>query len=144
VSADVSDSGTSVDTVTANASAFGAGRITLTDGDDDGVYRGTFTVDEENASATGNQTVTIEATDTAGNVQTANTNSLELVETTTVSIPETIDADGNGVIGDFEILEAIRLWRTGEKVPNTGGKTISDFKVLDLISTWRQGASVGS
>jgi hypothetical protein len=61
-----------------------------------------------------------------------------------VSIAEAIDDNNDSRIGDFEILDAIRLWRTGETVPNTGGKTIDDFKVLDLISLWRQGASVGS
>ena len=68
-------------------------------------------------------------------------------ETVTVSIgsqsvPDAIDENNNGRIGDFEILQAIEYWRTGETVPDTGGQTIDDFDVLDLIETWRSNAEI--
>jgi len=91
------------------------------------------------ANASGTYTVEAELLSNGSIVDTARVN-----VSTTVSVGRAIDANGNGRIGDFEILEAIRLWRTGATVPGTGGKTIGDFKVLDLISTWREGASVGS
>jgi len=61
---------------------------------------------------------------------------------TTVSIEEAIDADDSGRIGDFEILDAIALWRDGDEVSGTGGETIDDFDILDLIKLWRDGARV--
>lgn len=53
-----------------------------------------------------------------------------------------IDSDGDGKIGDFEVLDAIEYWRTGAEVPGTCGQTIGDFEVLDIIGLWRDGESV--
>jgi len=58
------------------------------------------------------------------------------------SITQAIDADNDGRIGDYEILQAIDYWRTGEVVPDTGGKTVSDFEVLKLIEKWRDGTRI--
>jgi hypothetical protein len=61
---------------------------------------------------------------------------------TAVSIEAAIDANGDGEIGDFEILNAIELWRAGESVKGTGGETVGDFKILELIELWRGGETI--
>jgi hypothetical protein len=66
-----------------------------------------------------------------------NTTTVEL--RTTLSVPEAIDTNDDGEIGDFEILDAIELWRTNDEVAGTGGKTIGDLQILDLIEQWRTG-----
>jgi hypothetical protein len=89
------------------------------------------------ANATGTYAVEAELLANESIVDTARAN-----VTTTVSIERAIDANGNGKVGDFEILNAISLWRTGDSVPGTGGDTIGDFEILDLIKLWRDGAPV--
>jgi len=64
--------------VTANASAFGAGNVTLTDRNNDDIYNTTFAVDESAAAADGAYSITVTATDGAGNTNTTQTNSLTL------------------------------------------------------------------
>ena len=59
-----------------------------------------------------------------------------------LSIDVAVDENNDNKIGDFEILQAIEYWRTGETVPDTGGKTIDDFDILNLIETWRNNADV--
>ena len=61
-----------------------------------------------------------------------------------LSIAEAIADNENddGLIGDFEILQAIELWRTDGTVDDTGGKTIGDFKILELIEMWRDNTEV--
>lgn len=69
VATNVSDAGSGVGSVTANASAFGAGTVSLDDADGDGRYTGTFTIDAS-AAAPPDDTyaIPITAADAAGNV----------------------------------------------------------------------------
>jgi hypothetical protein len=86
VSADVSDSESGVSSVEADVSDFGGpGALTLTDGDNDGVYDASFTVDGATASADGDYAARITATDGAGNTQQTDTNQLTL-DTTAPSV----------------------------------------------------------
>jgi len=90
ISATVTDSASGVGTVEADASAFGAGTVTLTDGDGNDVYDATFTVGS--GATEGAQFVTITATDTRSNADSADTGTLT-VDTTAPSV--TVD-DPNG------------------------------------------------
>lgn len=88
VTATVADENGDVDAVTVDASAFDAGAVTLADGDGDGTHEGTFAV---GASATeGDQTVTVEAVDEAGNTASVETDDAVTVDTTAPVI-ETFD-----------------------------------------------------
>jgi|GEM_PF-2802922 len=78
VRADVDDFESGVSSVTADATAFGAGTITLTDGDGDGTYEGTFPVGSSGTAMSGNQSVVVSATDGAGNVNSQGTNELRI------------------------------------------------------------------
>jgi hypothetical protein len=71
------------------------------------------------------------------------TDSVEIaVINSSLSVSEAIDEDGDGRIGDFEILQAIEYWRTSAEVPDTSGETIGDFEILELIELWRTNAEV--
>lgn len=58
------------------------------------------------------------------------------------SVTGAIDDNDDGRIGDFEVLDAIELWRNGDTVPGTCGERIGDFQILDIIELWRDGSSV--
>ncbi|WP_162991654.1 right-handed parallel beta-helix repeat-containing protein [Halostella salina] len=110
VSATVTDATTNVESVTANASAFGAGTIDLTDGDGNGNYTATFTVDGA-AAESESYALFVNATDTAGNENASTTNTLALdVDAPTIEAATLTDAtDGNGVVNasDQITVEAI-------------------------------------
>lgn len=53
------------------------------------------------------------------------------------TVYDAIDDDGDGYVGDFEVLAAIEYWRDDAAVPDTCGATIGDFQVLELIEMWR-------
>lgn len=38
-----------------------------------------------------------------------------------LSVPEALDADGDGRISDGEMLQAVRYWINDAEVPGTGG-----------------------
>jgi FlaG/FlaF family flagellin (archaellin) len=101
VSVTVSDATAGVDTVTADASAFDAGTVTLTGGNGDGVYNTTFTVGQNPVE--GDQTVTVTAVDTAGNAGSTTTGVIE-VDTTapTISLFEIDDNSDDFFFGDTE------------------------------------------
>ncbi|WP_435126805.1 right-handed parallel beta-helix repeat-containing protein [Halobaculum sp. D14] len=85
VSARVTDA-SGVDSVRVDAGPFGAGTVTLTDGDADGVYEATFTVDAAAASVDASYALSVVATDRGGAVGSASTNPVDLStdsETTT-------------------------------------------------------------
>ncbi|WP_436927829.1 right-handed parallel beta-helix repeat-containing protein [Halosimplex amylolyticum] len=67
VRANASDAKSGVASVTVDASRFGAGVVALTDGDGDGHYDGTFTVDAASADPDGFLSLTVTATDASGN-----------------------------------------------------------------------------
>ena len=87
-----SDNGTGVADVAADASAFGAGPVSLTDSDGDGRYNATFTVDSTSAASPGQYAISITAEDGAGNQNETTTDRLTLYElSTAVSIVPTSD-----------------------------------------------------
>lgn len=53
-----------------------------------------------------------------------------------LSVACAVDVNNNGLIDDAEILESIRLWVTGEAVPNTDNNIIDDVIILDMIRHW--------
>ncbi|MCR4404872.1 MAG: hypothetical protein NUW06_06340 [Candidatus Acetothermia bacterium] len=53
-----------------------------------------------------------------------------------LSIPEAIDADGDGRISDGEMLQAIRYWIDDAPVPGTDGQRISDLMLHKLAEFW--------
>ncbi|WP_372912522.1 PKD domain-containing protein, partial [Salinigranum sp.] len=82
--------------VTVDASAFGAGSRSLSDGDGDGTYDTTFTVDDASTGADGSYTLTVAAADTAGNANTATTGAVRLDTTAPAAdagTDRTVDVD---------------------------------------------------
>lgn len=53
-----------------------------------------------------------------------------------LSIPEAIDADGDGRIADREMLQAVRYWIDDAEVPGTDGQRISDLTLHKLAEFW--------
>ncbi|MEZ3115561.1 PGF-pre-PGF domain-containing protein [Halobaculum sp. MBLA0147] len=128
VAADVTDTGVGVDTVTADLSAFGAGTdVALTDGNTDGTYDATVTVDESQANADGSYTVGVTAADTLGTEGTATTGSLALntepdisgFSLTNVSTPDAqsveLSVDSSEQLGSIEV-----------QVTGPDGQTVSE------------------
>ncbi|MFB6093139.1 MAG: S8 family serine peptidase, partial [Haloquadratum sp.] len=97
--------------VTANASDFGAGNVTLTDPDGDGVYNATFAVDASNAAPNGSYAIPITATDAAGNTNTTTTNALQLniSDRTPPSLSEANAVDLNDSDGHVTALDEIEI-----------------------------------
>ncbi len=56
-----------------------------------------------------------------------------------IAIATVLDVDGNRVLGDREILEAVRLWIVGISPP-TRNQSILDTQILGLIRLWITGA----
>lgn len=83
VTADVTDDRSGVEAVTANASAFDARTVTLNDQSEDGTYNATLTVGENPTQ--GEQSVTVTATDVAGNSRKESSDSVQ-VDTTAPGI----------------------------------------------------------
>jgi hypothetical protein len=108
VSADVSDGGAGVRTVTVDGSDFGAsGSVRLVDGDADGVYDGTFTVQENGASADGTYPLTVTVTDDNDNAATKDTAGVELDTTAPSGLTATArdGADSDTVVADDATVE---------------------------------------
>ena len=59
------------------------------------------------------------------------------------SIAEALDENYNDRIDDSEIDRAIKLWQSGEPVPNTGGKIITDEVLFKLTDLWRNESQIG-
>jgi hypothetical protein len=53
-----------------------------------------------------------------------------------LSVPEAIDADGDGRISDEEMLQAVRYWLNDEEVPGTGGQRINELTLRQLGQFW--------
>ncbi|MFC7098372.1 PGF-pre-PGF domain-containing protein [Halobaculum marinum] len=127
VAVDATDARTAVDTVTADLSAFGAGTVTLTDGDADGTYDTTVEVDEAAADPDGDYAVTLTATDEVGNVNTTTTPQLELDTAPGITAYAATVATGQNVTISFqsdEQLGTIVVELTGD---TTATLTESDF-----------------
>ncbi len=60
------------------------------------------------------------------------------------TIAQVIDANGNGIIDDAEMIAAVGYWTNGTVVPGTGGKTISDQEILKLAALWTTGGPIGT
>lgn len=58
------------------------------------------------------------------------------------TIEQAVDQNGNCIIEDREILQAVEYWITGEPLPGAGGMTINDAKILELMALWISGESV--
>ncbi|MFC7204970.1 PGF-pre-PGF domain-containing protein [Haloferax namakaokahaiae] len=107
VSATVSDAESSVESVTANLSDFGAGAsVSLSDGDSDGTYETTVTVDGSSASPDGNYSVTVTVADAGYNTKNDTTGEITLDTTApTLTNGSVADAtDGNGAVADGDQL----------------------------------------
>lgn len=106
VSADVQDA-VGVGSVMADASAFGAGTVNLTDGDGDGTYDAAFTVAAAAAAADGDHALTVNATDTSGNVGSDTTNALTLDTTApAITAAQLVDrTDGDGAVAGGDTVE---------------------------------------
>lgn len=133
VTATVTDDGSGVDSVTASATAFDAGTVTLTDGDGDGTYEGTFTVGENPTD--GPQTVTVTAADTAGNDVSATTSDSVEVDATAPQIT-TFTVRDTSEVGFFYYLEEFQIeWTVSDANLATVDVTVSrDGTVQDSYS----------
>jgi len=64
------------------------------------------------------------------------------VETSSVSsLGHALDVNGNQLLDDAEIMEAVRLWATGEPVPGLGIQ-IDDGAMTSLIAQWARGTQI--
>jgi len=63
-------------------------------------------------------------------------NDLKVTKTAT----EVLDVDGNHLLGDEEILEAVRFWITAQRVPGSD-RLIGDVVIFGLIELWIAGAT---
>ena len=57
------------------------------------------------------------------------------------TIEQAIDADGDGIINDLEMLQALQYWIKQQIVPGTN-KTIDDLTMLSLLQRWIKGTPV--
>ncbi|ELZ77074.1 hypothetical protein C455_14842 [Haloferax larsenii JCM 13917] len=106
IRANSTDATSGVATVTADASAFGAGSaVTLTDSGGD-TYTGTVTVDAATASGEGTYAVAVTTTDDGDNERTGSSGTLALnTAPPTITNPTVTDAtNGNGVVADADSI----------------------------------------
>ncbi|WP_239524295.1 PGF-pre-PGF domain-containing protein [Halogeometricum borinquense] len=96
--------GSEVRTVEADLSAFGAGTVTLADGDSDGTWDVTVSVDAANADPDGSHGGSVTVSDEAGqtSVVTTETLTLDTAKPTLSSVAVTDDADGDSIVADGE------------------------------------------
>ena len=136
VSVEASDLDGGVDTIYANASAFGAGNVTLSTLGPGFVYNATVVVDAANASADGDYDVEIVATDGFGNTANTTTNTLTLNASGGASGPDTTapmltDASITdfGALGpDFFVNDGDRV-EVAVNVSDAGGSGIASVSV---------------
>jgi len=124
VSADVTDSVDPSPNVTANVSDFGgSSSLSLTDGNNDGTYEATFTVNEAAASPDGSYDTSIIAEDSSGNTATSTTNAVEL-DTTAPSISnfQATNPSGDTIEVSFDTSEAPDT--IDVSVDDSGGNTV--------------------
>lgn len=97
-------------------------------------------------------TVSRDITDVAGNPLDGNENGVDdgtadnyhwwflVVESPAVTPPNPYDVNQDWVIGDFELLDAIDAWASGEMAGCVGAGCDVDFYMLDLIDLWKAGS----
>ncbi len=59
----------------------------------------------------------------------------------TKTIEQALDTDGDKIIGDLEILQALQLWIKQQTVPGAN-KTIDDLTMLSLLQKWIRGTPI--
>ncbi|MUV90305.1 PKD domain-containing protein [Halapricum sp. CBA1109] len=149
VEATVFDDGSGVDTVTADASAFDAGTLSMADPDSDGVYTTTATVGPN--ATEGNQSVTLTATDVAGNTATATTGTLT-VDTTPPTIATFDVVDDGQVVFLFFWAESYTVdWTATDQnlasttvTVNRSGTTLASYTTASGSETSTQLGSFGT
>ena len=62
---------------------------------------------------------------------------------TRFSIESALDRNANNRIDDAEVLEAVQLWITSQRVPGTF-QTIDDGEILVLVELWILGRIIGA
>lgn len=87
--------------------------------------------------AEGAGNASFEVTTTPGDEDVTRVTDGGVVTQQCVSILEAIDENDDGLIDDFELLDAAGMWRQGDPVPGTCGEVISDFDLLDIAEEWR-------
>lgn len=119
--------GSGLKSVRIDAGRFGAGSVSLSDGNDDGVYNGTFLVFDDTAGADGTVTPTFRAVDNAGNVATTTSPSLTLDTTAPVvdiSANETTVSVGESIAFDASVSDTTAatnyLWEFGDGAVASG------------------------
>ena len=119
VSVEASDIDGGIDTIYANASAFGTNQVSLTKISSGSlIYNGTFTVDSDDASASGEHAIDIVATDRFDN--TARTSTENLTTNFDTTPPQIISASPSSsatVVNDSTVLEAnVEVLQRGSNV----------------------------
>lgn len=54
----------------------------------------------------------------------------------TLTVEQALDTNGNQLIDDLEMLQALNLWTRQMPVPGTDGLTIDDLKIVQLLQVW--------
>jgi surface glycoprotein (TIGR04207 family) len=111
-----------------DARRFGAGNVTLTDGNGDDVYNATFTIDDSNAGTDGSVTPVFYAADDAGNSNSTTGPSLTLDTTapgvsidannTTVGVGETVEFVANADDATSSVVSY--TWQLGDGTTASG------------------------
>jgi parallel beta-helix repeat protein len=133
VSATVSDADADLDSVSANATDFGAGTVRMLHSSG-ATYTATFVVDAANASSDGSYAVEVVANDSAGNTATATTDPLTLSTSSggTDRIPPVLS---NASITDFGSPQPDLLVNDGDRIEvtvevnDTGGSGVDRVTV---------------
>lgn len=138
VSATVTPGSSDIDTVTANASSFDAGDVTLTDGDVDGTYDATFAVGE--LAVDGDQNVTIEVRDAAGVTVSAETEDSITIDTTPPTINTFDVTDNSGSVWIFPYVNYDVEWSVTDEHLAMTTVFVNDTTATDNPQETHQGA----
>jgi len=147
VSVNATDVESGVASIVANASAFGAGNISLSDSDEDGQYTGTFTVNASRAAQTDSSyQIPINATDNAGNTnRTVTAGPLELgsldsavsivptsqqVTTTNTTTFDIVVENATGGVGAW----TLNVTQSGEATANITNVTLNGAPEQQTVS----------
>ncbi|WP_424019851.1 S8 family serine peptidase [Halorientalis pallida] len=138
ISATVSDATAGIATVTANASAFGAGTVALTDGNGDGTFETTVSIDGNNATTDGSYAVAVAATDAVGNQATADTERIALDTPPRITNVTVGNPAGQRVELGFDASESLASITASVDGPTTATLTVADFSNTDgrYTATW--------
>ncbi|WP_336000039.1 S8 family serine peptidase [Halorientalis halophila] len=142
IGATVADEHSGLATVTANASAFGAGTVALTDGNGDGTYDATVAVVGDGARTDGDYDVPVRATDAAGNDRITTTGTLSLDTPPRITNVSVTNPDGRVLELGLDASESLASITASVDGPESTTLTEANFTATDgrYVVTWTPGS----